>query len=209
MWKETNPRVTHLLQSSLQSFRHEQLLGNCVGIPKLLQHGNADENVPVFHSRRMLQLMSPPFDSVPAKYVELEGKGHWFDGIMSTAPLSDFYASVMGSGSERPALPFDFSLTVANPADMGSRGGLVVDQLRTPDQTGKIEVKRSHSSNAWSLKTSNIRRFHFVPNNAATLPADLTIDKHRVVLPESMGIVDCSFVRSEGGLWEVVLTCQA
>ena len=33
-----------------------------------------------------------------------------------------------------PQLPSKFSIVVANPADMGSRGGLIVEQLEVYDQ---------------------------------------------------------------------------
>lgn len=137
MWREADSGVRHVLDSCLQSYRHELLVGTFDGIPTLIQHGAADDNVPAYHSRRMNQLIIQSNKEAPPTYVELEGKGHWFDGVMTTLQLRDFYAHILDLEALRPALPQSFSVVVSNPADMGSRGGLVVDQLRA--QTSSVE----------------------------------------------------------------------
>ena len=64
----------------MSSYRHEILLEN-LDSPILQQHGSADDNVPVFHSRRLFQLQSQvSLAADKTAYVELEGRGHWFDG---------------------------------------------------------------------------------------------------------------------------------
>ena len=204
MWKEADPRVISLIQNSLQNFRHELLVGNSAGVPVVVQHGGADDNVPAFHSRRMHQLISQSPDAAAATYIELDGKGHWFDGVMSTTPLRTFYADVLGGAPGRPALPLNFSIAITNAADMGPRGGLVVDQLSVPDQLGKIDVSRSPALASWTIKTSNVRRFHLSPNDSVALPLELVIDDNRITLPASGETVNCWFLRSRGGVWQVI-----
>ncbi len=148
----------------MNSYRHELLVNNFKGIPVLLQHGNADDNVPAYHSRRMHQLISEAGGS--SGYIELPGLGHWFDGVMTTEPLREFYRHHLGKDPNLPEAPRCFSIVVANPGDMGSRGGIVIDQLITPHDYGRIEVQMDSSSRKWILKTRNIFRFHFSSHHA-------------------------------------------
>ena len=197
MWKEAYPKVTFVVQHSLQDCRHELLIANSNGIPTLLQHGRGDNNVPVFHSRRMKQLTSQVAPDISTKYVELESKDHWFDGVMSTPSLAKFYADLLGDPAGWPELPRKFAIIVANPSNMGPRGGLAVDQLISPDQVGKIEIERVTSSTTWILKTSNVLRFHFCPTGASGNPPDIIIvDKCKLV-------IDSQWNRSKVGSWLV------
>lgn len=202
MWREADPRVTFMLQASLRSFRHELLVANFEGIPVLQQHGGADNNVPAFHSRRMNQLISQSTKDSSHSYVELENEGHWFDGVMTSQPLRKFYVNILGSGNRRE-MPQTFSLVVTNPADTASRGGLVVDQLITPDQLGKVEVVTMSKNTTWVLRTSNISRLHFSSQCLSSLPHDLVIDGTSLKLPPDEMACECWFVRSGNGLWQV------
>jgi hypothetical protein len=201
MWKEIDPRVNFLLQSALKSFRHELLVRNFNGIPMLSQHGGGDDNVPAYHSRRMKELVTQSTSTAATAYVELKDKGHWFDGVMSTVALSKFYADILNPRAELPALPQSFSIVVANPADMGSRGGLVVDQLSISDQLGTIDISRSAST--WTMKTSNICRFHFESCRLFAMPLKVVIDQNYLEMPPKEEIAHCWVVRSLSGHWQV------
>ena len=202
MWREADPRVTCLVQNALRSFRHELLVNNFSGIPILQQHGSVDDNVPVFHSRRMRQLISESKNDAQQEYIELKDKNHWFDGVMSTQPLRKFYHDTLGGVSDSPQLPQSFSVVIVNPADMGSRGGLIVDQLCDPDQLGRVEAALSSTTDAWVLTTSNIRRFHFSTTCDSKLAAhDIIIDKTPLRLPHEKCIY--WLVHSEDGSWHV------
>ena len=204
MCREADPRVTLFLQNSLRSYRHELLVGNCSGIPILQQHGSMDDNVPVFHSRRMSQLLSESRNEACKKYIELKGKNHWFDGIMCTPALQKFYSDILAGASRSPQLPERFSIVVADPADMASRGGIVVDQLRDPDQLGSIEVNPSSTSDVWTLTTSNILRFHIrLADAPRNLSHDITIDKTLTSLPLDSEKRAYWLVRSDDESWHV------
>ena len=203
MWAEADPRVTTLLRNSMQGFRHELLVSNFKGIPIIQQHGSADDNVPAFHSRRMNQLISQMNGDSLHKYVELEGKGHWFDGVMTTKPLLEFY-EILGREVDWSRLPQEFTIVIANPAEMGARGGLLVDQLISPDRLGMIQVERHPTSKTWFLRTSNILRLHLMPNQDSDIvPYKLVIDECSLELPTSRRIFDWWLVRSKQGLWHV------
>ena len=203
MWAEADPKVTMLLRNSMRSFRHELLTSNFKGIPIMQQHISADDNVPAFHSRRMNQLISQMNTDSDHQYVELEGKGHWFDGVMTTAPLLKFY-DILGREADGPRLPQEFTIVIANPAEMGARGGLIVDQLINPDQLGTINVERHPTSKSWVLTTSNILRFHFIPTHDSDLePHKLVVDQCPLELPTGRETFDWWLVRFEQALWHV------
>ena len=203
MWTEADPGVTMLLQNSLRSFRHELLISNFKGIPVMQQHGSADNNVPAFHSRRMNQLICRMNGDSSHQYAELNGKDHWFDGIMTTAPLLEFY-KILGREADWPRLPQKFALVIANPTEMDARGGLLVDQLISPDQLGKIEVERCPTSISWILRTFNVLRLHFVATiPSEVVPTKLVIDQCSLELPLGKEKFDCWLIKSEEGSWHV------
>ena len=200
LWHEADPLVTSIVHASMNTYRHELLVENFGGIPVLQQHGGADDNVPVYHSRRLNQLISQAGGS--SRYVELQGAGHWFDGVMTTRPLREFYEYHLDRRRASPELPIQFSIMVANPGDMGSRGGIVVDQLISPERYGKIHVTRFPSSSIWVLKTSNILRFHL----SRLHPVDIRLrfdDSPDLFLMDRTQQDENCFRRLTNGSWQV------
>jgi len=204
MWNEVDPRIMYTVHSALRSFRHELLVLNFQGIPVLQQHGSADDNVPALHSRRLNQLAFQSSQDTSCKYVELEGKGHWYSGVMTTSPLCKFYSDLLDTGAQIPTMPQCFSIVVANPADMGPRGNVMVDQLCTHDQLGKVDIVRDPLSMVWVMSTSNIRRFHFVPreDGGNTHPI-VIIDGYMVRIRHEDPELLCWYVRVGDGSWTV------
>jgi hypothetical protein len=153
LWRPMPPAIRALLDMSLSSYRHELLLENLKNIRILQQHGSIDDNVPPFHSRLLSQLLKQAGSS--STYVELRGKNHWFDGIMTTEPLSRFYEQELNGGVDSVrAAPEAFTVVAANPADSGPKFGIEILHLRRPRQLGKIRV--SFSSSTCFLRTSNV-----------------------------------------------------
>ena len=212
-WIEADSRVTHNVQSSLHSFRHELLVENFKGIPVMMQHGGDDENVPTFHSRRLYQLTSQTGQHEAQSYVEMAGKGHWYDGVMTTPPLKAFYNYCLAGEARRAELPRQFQIVVADPADMGPRGGLKVDQLLTPDQLGKLNVTWDIASRTIHLDTSNVRRLHFLLDSPlAKAPFELFIDGKEVqgrqpVKSDPKVQESVSWLVSEDDSWKVSSFC--
>jgi predicted esterase len=157
-WHIADPRKSAIVQASLGSYRHELLLGNTKDIPILLQHGSADDNVPAYHSRLMHQLL-PQSDS-GSTYHEMEGKPHYWDGVMTTQPLSDFIQHHLVSGKGRNGnitkIRRPFTITTMNPADTGSLHGIRILGLAIPGQLGKVEVV-IEGPHAYTMYTSNVR----------------------------------------------------
>ncbi|KAF2084762.1 hypothetical protein K490DRAFT_75704 [Saccharata proteae CBS 121410] len=147
-WRPMDPRRQAIIRASINTYRHEMLAENCQGIPILEQHGTADDNVPAYHSRLMAQMLSQA--SAGSDYFEVPDAGHWWDGVMTTDSLKDFYRRHVPQGNATAKSLQRFTIVVANPGDMGSKGGITVTQLETPDQYGRMD-------------TSNILSFRISP----------------------------------------------
>ncbi len=166
------------------------------------QHGSADDNVPVYHSRKMNQLIFQANGS--STYSELQGKGHWFDKVMTTSTLSRFYEQTLSKEQTKPSLPLNFSIIVSNPASMGSRGGIIFDQLMSPNQLGRMLILRDRQAISWTLKTSNILRFHISTRDfKGSLPQEVNIDGYPIHLLSNSPGAEQSFLRSTDGSWQV------
>ena len=198
LWHESDPRLTAILQASLVSYRHELLTANLAGKPILQQHGDADDNVPIYHSRRMSLLISQ--SNWASKYVELSGKGHWFDGVMTTEALQKFYNRSLQDASSSTETLQQFTFVVPSTGNLGSRAGIVVDQLLSPDQLGKIEVTVDRASLEWWFKTSNILRFHFSTDEWDGIqPKYISIDSTPSILVQDSHWL----IRQRNGSWKV------
>ena len=202
MWNEADTLQSAILSASKNSFRHEVLIEDLAGIPIFQQHGSADDNVPAYHSRLMNSLLAQ--SGQLAEYSELPNGGHWFEGAMTTQPMVNFYMQHLNLSHHHIAVPDTFTFVVPNSHDMGSKYGLVVDQLATPDRLGKILVTVGvHKSRvSWHVRTQNIHRFHLDPSiRMSNPPHHIFIDE----LPHSFDVVEktSSFVKSRGGVWSL------
>ncbi|KAL4938667.1 hypothetical protein BDV06DRAFT_49034 [Aspergillus oleicola] len=156
LWRDSEPSIASILHRSRSSFKHELLLTNAAGIPILQQHGADDTNVPAYHSRLMHGLLEEA--EWPSKYVELPGKGHWFDGVMTTIPLLKFYEDAAHLRTRQNLSTF--TMYIPSSGDMGSKGGICVDQLQSPDVFGRLRVVIGSKQGVWHVQTHNIHRLH-------------------------------------------------
>ncbi|KAF2146112.1 uncharacterized protein K452DRAFT_106041 [Aplosporella prunicola CBS 121167] len=182
-WRPMDPRRQSILRASINSYRHELLVENCQGIPIFQQHGSADDNVPAYHSRLMNQLLLHV--GTGADYVELPGEGHYFDGIMTTEPLSKFYERYVPVGNPTSLALRRFAIVVANPGDMSSKGGITVTQLETPGQYGRMDVSidpLDEETCIYSIGTSNILSFMLKPRSCTKM--HVIIDGKETVVPD-------------------------
>jgi hypothetical protein len=168
------------------------------------QHGSEDDNVPAYNSRLMYQLIRE--SGGHSTYIELPGRGHWFEGVLTTEPLIEFYhLHASRSWPDTNTLPVEFSFVVPASADMGSKGGIFVDQLQSPDRYGNIHVVRDEEYVVWKMKTRNIRRLHLVPlAMKAVYPMQIILDDSPepfVILPDEAETT--WLVRSDLGQWEM------
>ncbi|CAD0057682.1 unnamed protein product, partial [Aureobasidium pullulans] len=196
LWRPMPPSVRALLDTSLSSYRHELLLENAKGISILQQHGSIDDNVPAFHSRLMSQLLKQ--SGADSTYVELPGKNHWFDGIMTTESLRQFFEQQLNGFAQPLRAPEAFALAVANPADSGPKFGVEILHLRRPGQLGKVHV--SFSSSTCSLRTSNVLSFRLPSIYPRT--HDVVVDGQRIDF--ALQAEDNDLWLAPGGIWKVL-----
>lgn len=200
LWQDFEPLLSFVLSRSRSSYKHELLLSNVAGIPILQQHGSIDDNVPVFHSRLMHELLGQT--QWRSQYDELQGQNHWFDGVLTTPSLLAFY-NQSATFPRRPRLPLAFTITVPSSANI-AKGGVYVDQLRSPDRNGVVQVIRDARSGIWYVNTTNIHRFHLSPRVLNfTMPSALVLDgrdcfEMGYIRPERMW-----FLRDSRGRWTV------
>lgn len=158
-WHPADPGRVAVIHGAMNSYRHELLLANARGIPLLLQHGSADDNVPAYHSRLMNQITVE--SEVEGKYYEYPDKPHYWDGVMTTAPLRQFYEQHLDTRhADNTSITSDlqsFRLVTGNPGDTGSKHGLQIVELVTPGWLGSIDVVYDSTSSKCSLRLTNVR----------------------------------------------------
>lgn len=197
-----DPGRTSIVQAALLSYKHELLLSNAKGISVLQQHGGADDNVPVYHSRLMSQLIQEA--GADSTYFEVPGAEHFWDGIFTTEPLKDFYERQIALEAARtmdtPLNLRDFSLVVANPGDAGSKYGVEVLVLATPGQLGRIDVTFDPLTLACLIKTTNMRMFRLPPYFRDCSFVDIDRQKVPLVYQQSN---TSSILSQTSGRWHV------
>ncbi|CAO2648622.1 Nn.00g078890.m01.CDS01 [Neocucurbitaria sp. VM-36] len=155
LWQPADPRRTAVVSASLNSYRHEMLIANVRGIPIQQQHGEIDDNVPAYNSRLLLQQLY--LAGANSSYNEVKAHNHWWDFVMTTPELVDFYYEQTSNQAVLPRKLSDFSIVVGDPGDMGSKGGIKVTYLKDPGQYGRVDVKGR------TIKTSNVLSLEFDP----------------------------------------------
>lgn len=200
MWKQAPPSLTAVVHQAMSSFRHELLTENMIGTPIMVQHGSSDDNVPPYHSRLMNSLLGEIGAEVD--YVELPNQGHWFEGVMATNALQAFYHRYLPKIADAKLPPITFSAVFPSTDDMGSRLGIVVDQVESPNEFGRVGV--SCSGKTWRLSTTNVHRLHFDFASCQLEPPNTIIldDTEVASLGGSGASVMTSFVKSRDGRWE-------
>ena len=202
-WREAHPLLTAVVRHAMASSSHELLTENMADTPIIIQHGSDDNNVPPYHSRLMNSLLEET--GAEAFYVELPDRGHWFEGAMVTVALRAFYHQHLSAATDADAgqPPRIFSAVFPASDEMGSRWGIVVDQLESPDRFGRIDVSRGEDT--WRLSTTNIRRLHFnFAVRGVERPNKILLDGSEVAwVEQSNSSLATSFVLSKAGFWEV------
>ncbi|KAM0713690.1 hypothetical protein Q7P37_010652 [Cladosporium fusiforme] len=204
-WRPADPARSAIVQASLNSYRHELLLGNAKSIPILQQHGSADDNVPPYHSRLMHQLL--PQSGADSTYFEMEGKPHYWDGVMTTNPLTQFFKYVLArqtESSDKSSRIGNFTVTSANPGDTGPKNGIQILGLTVPGRLGSVEALFGEHSMGCSLQTSNVRDIFL---SAQYFHCDrMVIDGDLIKMRSSDDTSGMTVRRLSNEQWEIVAT---
>ncbi|KAF2710944.1 hypothetical protein K504DRAFT_475829 [Pleomassaria siparia CBS 279.74] len=178
LWQPMDPKRTSIISGSLNSYRHEMLMENPKGIPILQQHGQIDDNVPAYNSRLLSQQLFQA--GTNSSYNEVPGQNHWWDTVMTTPQLVDFYHKQTASNDTIPRRLSEFSFVVGDPGDMGSKGGITVTHLEDAGQYGKVYVKGR------IIRTVNILGLDFDPQIWAA--ESVTVDGKELELADMLSV---------------------
>jgi hypothetical protein len=93
-------------------------------------------------------------------YAEIHGKPHWWEDVMTTPGLAEFFQKHLND----PKIPSiedvdSFELVVAAPTKMGSRYGIRVIYLQDPGRLGRLRVRLDRKTNIWRFEPENIVAF--------------------------------------------------
>jgi len=149
-----DPALQGLLHSSISMFENDLFASNLAGLDLLVKYGSADANVPPWNSKDMAMLVdgwnqrSGLVNKV--KIAEVPGRPHWWDTLFSESDVQQaIEASTSSSknpGYEMPDAPQRFTLTVANPAEAGSKGGWRISGVDVPGRLAKLEVQYANQA---------------------------------------------------------------
>ena len=167
-----DPMLRGIMESAIAESDLDIYSSNLAGMPVLVRTGSLDENVPPFHSRRMVRLIRG-WGSKLIEYHEKEGEGHWWDTVLKDEIASTFFKKHLDPTTnpllQLPQLPNPFTITTMNPASLGSLGGdlglilgVSILQPIVPYRLASIHVHLTGGH--WNLTSVNVRRFGFSPD---------------------------------------------
>ncbi|OZJ04129.1 hypothetical protein BZG36_02819 [Bifiguratus adelaidae] len=206
----TDPILRGLLESSIAEYDLDVHIGNAKGISVLGRTGSRDDNVPPWHTKSMIRLLNQHTKRHQYKVSEVEGQGHWFSGVLGSSDMMQFLQDEHKAFLDNGGLfPEKFTITCINPGGMGSKGGILIEQLEQPFRLSTIDVMRldeqKDGSLAWQLNTQNIRRFTILMDQQTAARrgpvTHLIIDGIRFPDTLKMGSNALEFVKISGR-WE-------
>jgi predicted esterase len=201
LWRPTiAPKKRAVLDATGASFHAGLLASNAKGIPVLIQHGGEDDNVPVYHSRLMTQLLGEA--GVESTFVEVPGQGHWWDGVVTTDVLVDFYKEQFGRAHVERNVPRRFKVIVANPVDHSGMYGVRVLYLLEYGELGRVVVEWDEEEMVWRFETENVMALKW---NGEKLGSSVVVDGMKI----GLGDPGMTHVwRDESGKWTVKVTAR-
>ncbi|BFZ61115.1 hypothetical protein YB2330_002173 [Saitoella coloradoensis] len=93
MW-EANYEVMSIIEEVLSEYDAGQHVESAMGTRVLARHGSADDNVPAYHSRRMVELLR--MHGGDASLDVVKGESHWWDGVMTAGRMEEFLTDCLG-----------------------------------------------------------------------------------------------------------------
>lgn len=168
-WHPTDPARTAVVQAALNSYKHELLLDNANGIPIYQQHGELDDNVPPYHSRLINSLLHQV--GVESQYMEIPGMPHYWDGVMTTPALTDFFHKHLDASFEQGVDEGlkSFSIVTASPGDTRGKAGFRITHLQDPSRLGRISLSIDPKTQSCVAQVDvNVLAFEIYQNNGCT-----------------------------------------
>lgn len=193
-----------ILESSISEHDVDLYASNLEGIPIFPRTGADDDNVPPWHTRRLVRLVNEwsrnPHSLEYGLFVftiftsdflfsisELAGKGHWFDGVLSDDETQKFLDRYLDREINptllKPPFPDAFTITTMNPFSTGSKGGIRILQAQVPFRLATLRVRRK--GDQWIMDTTNVRRLGFVYDERQEGISSFSLDGKLFGIPPS------------------------
>lgn len=162
-----------------------------------INHGNADQVVPVRHARQMKQLLAdfhPDF-----AYYEYPDGGHWYGNHSADwPPLFDFLKS---HALPKPEEVRSLEFYTASPGVSSSTNWLTIYQQTHPYQLSHVELDIGEDSVSVSGVTENVAVLQLDVSRAGlAFPLSIQLDDSKLVLEQSVS--EIVLVRKDSGAWE-------
>lgn len=163
-WKDPDS-VEKILRRASNSSDTLQLLPNSKDLGIFIQHGDADDNVPVEQAREMRKRLGEfhrDFD-----WHEEPGQSHWFDtdpepgaNVQDYAPLFDFFAK---HRLPNPVDKRNWSITVVNPDGVRLAANLEILSQERSKETSKLSVRTFSDDSYEEASTENVSALRVTP----------------------------------------------
>jgi hypothetical protein len=118
---------------------------------------------------------------------EVDGKGHWFDGVLSDDEAQKFLDRYLDREVNptllKPPFPDAFTITTMNPFSTGSKGGIRILQAQVPFRLATLRVRRK--GDQWIMDTTNVRRLGFVYDERQEGISSFSLDGKLFGIPPS------------------------
>lgn len=201
-WKDPDP-VETLLRRAGNASDTLKLLQNAKALGIFIQHGDADDNVPVAQAREMRKLLSEfhrDFD-----WHEEPGQSHWFDtdpepgaNVQDYAPLFDF----LSRHRVQSALDKRFwDLTNVNSDGAAAAANVEMISRERALEPSRIEVRTFADGSFEEVKTTNLLQIKMRPLLGKST-FKVTLDGQEIGLD---GITEEGAVLSKtGGKWDIL-----
>jgi hypothetical protein len=159
-------------QSNFQEYDVDLYASNLLGIPLMVRTSVQDSDYPAFFLKRMGRVVNEL--SGNASYTRVsEVAGDGKDQTVDDDEFQSFLDEHLYK-EDRPSLPKEFTIVLANPSNFKGRGGIFVLQQFHSRRLSKIQVKRD--SDQWLIRTHNVRRLAFYHLEGLEKPKSIAID---------------------------------
>ncbi|KAG2020554.1 hypothetical protein CC2G_005880 [Coprinopsis cinerea AmutBmut pab1-1] len=180
-----DPALRSILETSFTPDDNDLHLSNILQTPVLAIHGGADENVPSWHSRvlvdtlKTLARQAGVNSSVRLK--EDPGQGHWYSSVLNNEEVQTFLESHSSLNTTRE-VPQSFELTVSNPTESGSLYGFQIQSLSIPGRLGKLKIQKQ-GKDTLAVSPLNVRSFSIASRDGIGSAKTLDLGGTMIALP--------------------------
>ncbi|KAF7983084.1 hypothetical protein HWV62_24005 [Athelia sp. TMB] len=137
-----DPLLRAILDTALTPDDNDLFMSNLVDTPILAIHGGADDNVPAWHSRELVDVLKTWNERADVTFHEIPEQPHWWPTVLNTKEVKAFIDRVSRSVGIEHDYSSTFTLTVAIPSASGSLHGWRIESLQTPGRLCGHKVRQ-------------------------------------------------------------------